>query len=126
MRSPQTVKEVQQLIGRITTLSHFLSRSVETAAPIFNTLKKGDSFTWTTDSEEAFLRLKALLATPVILMKPTPGIPLLIYILVAEEAVSAAMVQEREGKQNPIYFIRCRKKVPEDREGGPHLSDHVS
>ncbi|RDX64163.1 Retrovirus-related Pol polyprotein from transposon 17.6, partial [Mucuna pruriens] len=100
IRSPQT-----QLIGRITTLSRFVSRSIETAIPIFNSLKKGGSFTWTTESEEAFLRLKALLATPSTLMKPTSRIPLLIYILVADEAVSVAMVQEREGKQHPIYFI---------------------
>ncbi|RDX62188.1 hypothetical protein CR513_59499, partial [Mucuna pruriens] len=44
MRSPQTVKEVQQLARRITALSRFLSRSAETIIPIFNTLKKGDIF----------------------------------------------------------------------------------
>ncbi|RDX82709.1 hypothetical protein CR513_36465, partial [Mucuna pruriens] len=45
MRSPQTVKEVQQFTRRITALSHFLSQSAEMVVPIFNTLKKGDSFT---------------------------------------------------------------------------------
>ncbi|RDX85379.1 Retrovirus-related Pol polyprotein from transposon 17.6, partial [Mucuna pruriens] len=64
MRSLRTVKEVQQLTGRITTLSRFLSRLAETIVPIFNTLKKGDSFVWMVESEGAFLRLKALLATP--------------------------------------------------------------
>ncbi|RDX85436.1 Retrovirus-related Pol polyprotein from transposon 17.6, partial [Mucuna pruriens] len=59
MRSPQMVKEVQQL-------------SVETAIPIFNTLKKGERFTWIAESEETFLRLKAMLATPPTLTKLTP------------------------------------------------------
>ncbi|RDX67047.1 Retrovirus-related Pol polyprotein from transposon 17.6, partial [Mucuna pruriens] len=44
IRSPRTMKEVQQLTGRITTLSRFLSRSVEATVPIFKTLKKGDPF----------------------------------------------------------------------------------
>ncbi|RDY03048.1 hypothetical protein CR513_13388, partial [Mucuna pruriens] len=95
MRSLWTVKEVQQLTRRITTLSRFLSRSAETIFPIFNTLKKGDSFVWMVESEEAFLRLKALLATPLILMKLMLGIPLLIYISVVEEAVSIVDAEQR-------------------------------
>ncbi|RDX97991.1 hypothetical protein CR513_19162, partial [Mucuna pruriens] len=87
IRSPLTVKEVQQLARRITTLSRFLSWSAKTVAPIFNTLKKGDAFAWTVESEEAFLRLKALLTTP-----PT-----------ADDVVSVAIVQEREGKQHQMY-----------------------
>ncbi|RDX68187.1 Retrovirus-related Pol polyprotein from transposon 17.6, partial [Mucuna pruriens] len=63
MRNPKTVKEVQQLTERTTTLSWFLSRSAETTAPIFNTLKKGDTFVWMAESEEVFLRLKEMLAT---------------------------------------------------------------
>ncbi|RDX95025.1 hypothetical protein CR513_22498, partial [Mucuna pruriens] len=50
--------------------------------PIFNTLKKGEAFIWADKSEEAFLRLKALLATPRILTRPT---------LVADDVVSATI-----------------------------------
>ncbi|RDX87842.1 Protein NYNRIN, partial [Mucuna pruriens] len=113
MRSPQMVKEVQQLTRRITTLSQFLSLLVETTVPIFNTLKKGDTFTWTAESEKVFLRLKALLAFSPILTKPTPDVPLLVYILVVEDTVSAAIVQEREGKQHLVYFI---SKILQDAE----------
>ncbi|RDX77101.1 hypothetical protein CR513_42830, partial [Mucuna pruriens] len=98
MRSLQTVKEVQQLVGRITALSRFLSQSSEMAIPIFNILKKGESFAWTTESEEALLRLKAMLATPLTLKKSTLGIPLLVYIFVSNDVINAAIVQEREGR----------------------------
>ncbi|RDX67650.1 Retrovirus-related Pol polyprotein, partial [Mucuna pruriens] len=74
------------------------------AMPIFDTLKKGENFAWTPECEEAFLRLKALLAAPLVLTCPTLGIPLLIYIFVCNDALNAAMVQEKEGKQYPIYF----------------------
>ncbi|RDX93642.1 Protein NYNRIN, partial [Mucuna pruriens] len=107
------VKEVQQLAKRITALSRFLFWSTETTVPIFNTLKNEDTFTWTTESEEAFLRLKVLLASPSFLMKPMPDIPLLIYISVVDDAVSATIVQEKEGKQYPVYFTR---KVLQDVE----------
>ncbi|RDY14101.1 hypothetical protein CR513_00884, partial [Mucuna pruriens] len=58
MRSPQTVKEVQQFMGRVTALSRFISRAAKTTMPIFGILKKGANFVWTSECEEAFLKGK--------------------------------------------------------------------
>ncbi|RDX79748.1 hypothetical protein CR513_39789, partial [Mucuna pruriens] len=44
MRSPQSVREVQQLMGKVTALSRFISRAAKIAMPIFGTLKKGGNF----------------------------------------------------------------------------------
>ncbi|RDX65830.1 Retrovirus-related Pol polyprotein from transposon 17.6, partial [Mucuna pruriens] len=105
MRSPQNVREVQQLMGRITALSRFISRLAETAVPIFTTLKKGGHFTWTSECEEAFLRFKVMMASPPILTRSSPGTPLYLYISVSNDAFSAVLVQEKDGEQQPIYFI---------------------
>ncbi|RDX71215.1 hypothetical protein CR513_49452, partial [Mucuna pruriens] len=91
-------------------LSKFLSQSIEMVLPIFQTLKKGESFLWTIDSEEAFQRLKAMLATPPILTRPTPSIPLLVYISVTDDAISVTIVQEKEGSQCPVYFISLERR----------------
>ncbi|RDX65435.1 hypothetical protein CR513_55908, partial [Mucuna pruriens] len=53
--------------------------------------------------EEAFLRLKAMLVAPPILTRLTPSIPLLIYIF-ASDALSTTIVQEKKGKEYPVYF----------------------
>ncbi|RDX85209.1 Retrovirus-related Pol polyprotein from transposon 17.6, partial [Mucuna pruriens] len=101
MRSPQSVREVQQLAGRITALSCFISWLAETAIPIFNTLKKGGNFAWTSESEKAFLRLKAMLVAPPVLTWLTLGIPLLVYIYICVfyDAGSAVIIQEKEGNK---------------------------
>ncbi|RDY06840.1 hypothetical protein CR513_09111, partial [Mucuna pruriens] len=112
MRSPQSVKEVQHLMGRITALSRFISWATEMAMPIFGMLKKGESFTWMLKCEEAFLWLKAMLAAPLVLTRPTP--------------VSIVLIQEKERKQHPVYFTRGRKELPKDREGHPHFGDHLA
>ncbi|RDX71898.1 hypothetical protein CR513_48697, partial [Mucuna pruriens] len=80
MRSSQSVREVQQLAGRIITLFRFISR------------------------EEDFLRTKAILAAPPVLTRTTLGIPLLVYISVSDDVVSSIIVQEKEGKQYLVYF----------------------
>ncbi|RDY00732.1 rnhA, partial [Mucuna pruriens] len=77
MRSSQNMKEDQQLMGRVTALSRFISKAFETATPILNTLKERN-FAWTFESEEPFLQLKAMLATPPILVRPELGQPLII------------------------------------------------
>ncbi|RDY13114.1 Retrovirus-related Pol polyprotein from transposon 17.6, partial [Mucuna pruriens] len=69
MRSPRSVKEVQQLAGRIMTILRFLSRLVEKSAPIFQYLRKEKCFKWMNDYEASFQELKVMLATPPILTR---------------------------------------------------------
>ena len=56
MTSPKTVKEVQKLTGRITTLNRFVSRAADKCLPFFKTLKQ--AFAWTDECEIAFQELK--------------------------------------------------------------------
>ncbi|RDX78391.1 Retrovirus-related Pol polyprotein from transposon 17.6, partial [Mucuna pruriens] len=86
----------------------------ETIVPISNTLKKGDTFAWTIESEEAFLRLKALLACPNPDEADTQH-----SLDVVENVVSTMIVQDRQGKQHPVYFI---SKVLQDR---PYKSPRI-
>ncbi|RDX66334.1 Retrovirus-related Pol polyprotein from transposon 17.6, partial [Mucuna pruriens] len=102
MRSHQSVKEVQQFKGKVTTLSRFISKAAEMATPIFATLKKGGKITWTAECEEAFLRLKAMMTAPPMLIRPCLGTPLYLYISVSDATISSALIQEKEGEQRPI------------------------
>ncbi|RDX74056.1 hypothetical protein CR513_46235, partial [Mucuna pruriens] len=44
MKNPQNVKEVQQLIGRLASLSQFLTRAIEKAQPFFQLLRNLTTF----------------------------------------------------------------------------------
>ncbi|RDX78620.1 Retrovirus-related Pol polyprotein from transposon 17.6, partial [Mucuna pruriens] len=115
MRSPQNVKEVKQLMGKITVLSRFIPWLAETAQPIFRALRKEGRFTWMNECEEVFRRLKAMLTALPVLTRPVPGIPLCLYISVSDNAISAVLVQEKKGEQRPIYFVSKILQVPEMR-----------
>jgi len=82
MRSPTTVKEVQQLTGRMAALSRFLSASGEKGHPYFQCLRRNNKFAWTKECEEAFVKLKEYLASSPILCKPLVGTPLRLYFAV--------------------------------------------
>ena len=105
MRSPASVKEVQQLTRRIVALSGFVSAGGDKGHPYFQCLKKNSRFVWTEECEVAFLKLKEYLAAPPVLCKPRTGVPLRLYFEVTEWAISAVLVQEQDQTQKPIYFV---------------------
>jgi hypothetical protein len=105
MRSPTSVKEVQQLAGRIAALSRFLSCAGEKSFHFFSTLRKSERFIWSPQCEEAFQKLKAFLASPPILTRPEKGNTLYLYLAVSDNALSFTLVQEIKGDEKPIYFV---------------------
>nr|KYP73553.1 Retrovirus-related Pol polyprotein from transposon 412 family [Cajanus cajan] len=105
MQSPQTVKDVQHLAGRLVSISRFISRLVERARPIFTLLRKPKNFEWTDKYEEAFKSFKDFLTTPPILHRLDHHSDRLLYLAVAKGAISAVIVQENHKVQTPIYFI---------------------
>jgi len=56
MRSPISVKEVQQLTARMAALSRFFSAGGDKGLPYFQCLKRNSRFVWTRECEEAFVR----------------------------------------------------------------------
>jgi ribonuclease HI len=105
------LKGVQRVMGCLAALSRFISRLGEKGLPLYRLLRKAERFTWTPEAEEALENLKALLTNAPILVPPTAGEALLIYVAATTQVVSAAIVVERreEGHallvQRPVYFI---------------------
>jgi ribonuclease HI len=105
------LKGVQRVMGCLTALSRFISRLGEKGLPLYRLLRKAERFTWTPEAEEALRNLKALLTNAPILVPPTVGEALLIYVAATTQVVSAAIIVERreEGHallvQRPVYFI---------------------
>nr|KYP56659.1 Retrotransposable element Tf2 [Cajanus cajan] len=99
MQSPQTVKDVQRLAGRLVSLSRFIPRLADKAGPIFTLLRKPKKFEWTAQCEEAFKNFKTFLTTPPILQRPDHKADLLLYLAVAESAISVVIVQEHQKTQ---------------------------
>jgi hypothetical protein len=105
------LKGVQRVMGCLAALSRFISCLDEKGLPLYRLLRKTERFTWTLEAEEALENLKALLSNVPILVPPTAGEALLIYVAATTQVVSVAIVGERreEGHallvQRPVYFI---------------------
>jgi len=115
MRSPNNIKEVQCLIGRLTAISRFLPKLAEQTQPIIQLLKKSTKFSWNDECEQVFQNLKTSLTSPPILHKSNIHQPLLVYITATSHTVSATPVQDIVGTQHPIYFVSQTLQDPETR-----------
>jgi len=66
MRSPTNLKEVQRLLGRLTSLSRFLPRMTKKIRPILEVLRKVNRFKWDNRCKEAFNEIKTVVSsTPI-------------------------------------------------------------
>nr|GEZ06285.1 reverse transcriptase domain-containing protein [Tanacetum cinerariifolium] len=106
--SPQIIKEVHSLNGKLASLNRFLSKSAEKYLPLFQTLKKcikKSEFRWTTKAEQAFQQLKQHLPALPLLAAPKPQEELIMYLSATHGAISAVLMTERATVQTPVYFI---------------------
>ena len=113
MRPPSNTKEVQRLTGRIAALSRFVSRSSAKCQPFFQILKK--AFQWDAHCEEAFTALKTYLSSPPILVSPSKGELLTLYLVVFDFSTSAALVREWDRTQQPVYYCSRALRGVEER-----------
>nr|KYP39784.1 Retrovirus-related Pol polyprotein from transposon 17.6 [Cajanus cajan] len=100
-----------------------IDRLGDKISPMTKLLRKASAFSWNELCEEAFLALKASLATPPILTRPDPSFPLLVYLAVSDEAISSVLVQDKEGTQAPIYFV---SRLLQDAETRYQLIEKVA
>ncbi|KAL0401879.1 UNVERIFIED_CONTAM: Retrovirus-related Pol polyprotein from transposon.6 [Sesamum latifolium] len=115
MKVPTSVNEVQRLIGRIVALSRFISKAAEKSLPFLKILRKEKTFEWDAPCQQAFEELKSYLAGLPLLVKPSPGDTLHLYLSATPQAVSSVLIREEEEKQMPIYYQqspeRCRRTI---------------
>ena len=95
MKSPQNIKEVQSLTGRVATLNRFVSKAIDKCLPFFKVLKK--EFEWADECQKAFKDLKMYLVVAPLLSPFVRGEELFLYLAVTPYAVSSALIRE-EGK----------------------------
>jgi hypothetical protein len=72
MKPPESLHDVQKLMGCMAALSRFISQLSIRGLQFFKLLKKQDKFQWTQEAQEAFRELKKYLTTSPTLVAPEP------------------------------------------------------
>ncbi|GJV72591.1 reverse transcriptase domain-containing protein [Tanacetum coccineum] len=120
--SPNCLKDVQKLNGKLASLNRFLSKSAEKSLPFFKTLKKctkKSDFQWIAEAETAFKQMKKSIAELPMLTAPKEKEELIMYLAAAKEAIRSRNQLHSNGKANT-----CSDK-PRTSVKGQILADFI-
>jgi hypothetical protein len=122
MKPPIDLKEVQKFTGCVASLSRFISWLREKALPLYQLMKKSDTFVWMTQADTTFKELKKMLSTAPILASPLPKEPMLLYIAATNRVVSVVVVveQEEEGKSMQWLVYYLSEVLSTSKQNYPH------
>ena len=113
MLSSSNIKDIQRLTEKIAALSRFLSKASDKCHPFFQVLKK--AFQWDAHSQEAFTTLKTYLSSPPVLVSPSEGELLILYLAVSDFSTSVTLVREWDRVQQPVYYCSRALRGAEER-----------
>uniref|UniRef100_A0A2N9HIE5 Uncharacterized protein n=1 Tax=Fagus sylvatica TaxID=28930 RepID=A0A2N9HIE5_FAGSY len=92
-------------------------RGIEIDPAKVQAIQKDVKIKWTEDCQKAFDKIKEYLLNPPILVPPTPGRPLILYLTVQEASMGCMLGQQDEtGKrEQAIYYLSKKFTEPETR-----------
>ncbi|GKE27134.1 NYNRIN-like protein [Tanacetum coccineum] len=107
-KPPRTPEEIHRFYEKVIALSAFLPKAAGKCLPL---IKAGESsknkriLQWTTNTEEAFRKLKGFIEEMPTLTTPIDGEKLSVYLAVLEESISLVLLAERGKRQVPACYL---------------------
>lgn len=113
--TPTKALHVRSFLGTAGYYRKFIRDFSKVAAPLTDLTKDGIKFVWSHPQEEAFRRLKSLMADAPILILPDPNLPYVINTDASGFAVGAVLQQDQGKGLQPIAFLSKKMKDAETR-----------
>ena len=110
LKPPKTQKEVRSFLGRLNYIARFISHLTQTCEPILKLLRKSEICHWNEDCQRAFDKIKDYLQSPPILVPPTPGRPLILYLTVKDGSMGCVLGHhDSTGRKKRVVYYLSKK-----------------
>ncbi|OXA62446.1 Retrovirus-related Pol polyprotein from transposon opus [Folsomia candida] len=116
---PTTAKKLLRFHGMCVWYSSFIKNFASIASPLYKLLKKGISFKWGLEQEQAFQALKLALCKEVTLTGVDYNYPLYIRTDACDVGLGAVLIQMVDGFERVIYFASKSLTPAEKRLSTP-------
>uniref|UniRef100_A0A2N9GMB4 RNase H type-1 domain-containing protein n=1 Tax=Fagus sylvatica TaxID=28930 RepID=A0A2N9GMB4_FAGSY len=105
MKPPTTHKELKSFLGKLSYIRRFIPGLAAVTSAFSPLLKKGASFRWSTECQEAFEKVQNIMTKLPTVCAPISGKPLRLYLASNSQAIGALIAQENDdGIEQPIYY----------------------
>ncbi|RVW64040.1 Retrovirus-related Pol polyprotein from transposon opus [Vitis vinifera] len=95
MPAPRTERKIRGFLGRLQYINHFIAKITNICKLIFCLLRKSQPIVWDDDCQHAFKNIKECLFSSLVLVPPTLGRPLLLYIMIERLCLALVWVTRR-------------------------------
>jgi hypothetical protein len=113
--TPTKSTHVRSFLGTAGYYRKFIRDFSKIAAPLTDLTKDNVTFLWTSLQEEAFRKLKSMMAEAPILILPDPNLPFVINTDASGYAVGAVLQQDQGRGLQPIAFLSKKMLDAETR-----------
>lgn len=103
--TPTTRKEVQRFLGVCNWYRRFIANFSSIVTPLTELTKVKLKFKWSTEAEDAFLKLKSALVSAPVLVMPDYTKPFAIACDASDVAIGAVLTQEVNNEEHPICYF---------------------
>ncbi|RVW41401.1 Transposon Ty3-I Gag-Pol polyprotein [Vitis vinifera] len=93
MLAPRTKRKIRDFLCRLQYISRFIARLIAIYLPIFRLLRKSQPTVWDDQCQRAFERTREYLLSSPVLVPPSPGRLLLLYLSVSDVALGCMLAQ---------------------------------
>lgn len=108
-KTPTSVKEVRGFLGFVNYFRRFIEGFSKIAAPLTSLTNKQSTFSWSTQAEEAFQRLKELTTADPVLALFDPTKPCHVFTDASDYASGAILKQpDDRGAQKPVAYFSAK------------------
>jgi hypothetical protein len=98
LSTPKSIKDVRSFLGLAGFYRRFIKDFSVISKPLSNLLSKDNIFEWTEHCEEAFVKLKNLLTSALVIQPPDWSLPFEIMCDASDYAVGAVLGQRKDKK----------------------------
>ena len=99
------LKDVKSFVRYAGYYRHFIKHFSQIAALLYNLIRKDAEFIWNSDYTKAFLQLKEVLSTTLVLQGPNWELPFHIHTNSLDHAIGAVLGQKMDLVEHEIYYI---------------------
>ena len=109
--TPNNKREVRRFIGMAGFYRKFVRNLADIILPLTNLLKKGVSFKWSKECEEACQKVKSILTNYPLLRSPDFSKTFSLATDASDHGVGAVLLQKDEmGEDHPIPYFKKKNK----------------
>lgn len=102
---PENPSQLKSFLGLVNYYHKFIPNSSTILQPLYNLLKKGTVWNWCKNCNNAFMKIKNVLASAKVLMHYTPELPLTLAVDASAYGVGAVISHQiNENEERPIAY----------------------